>query len=281
MRDRLSGEEALLPDADADVDADRIRLRARFTEAAGLYDRARPGYPDALFDDLVALAGLRDGARVLEIGPGTGQATLPLARRGFAVAAVELGAEMAAVVRAKLAPYPRCSVHVGAFEEWPLPDEPFDLVLAATAWHWIDPVLGLARAAQALRPGGHLAVIDTRHVAGGTRAFFVDIQEQCYAKWMGDDATLRLTPSAALPAVTDGFAASGRFAEPEVRLYHQDIRYTRQQYLDVLSTYSGHRDLPDDRREGLLNCIGTLIDTRFGGAVVKRYRDDLVVTRRL
>ncbi len=268
-------------DASDSADADRTRLRARFTEAADLYDRARPGYPDALFDDLVALAGLREGARILEIGPGAGQATLPLARRGFAVTAVELGMEMAAVARAKLAPYPRCTVHVATFEEWPLPAEPFDLVLAATAWHWIDPATGFVRAARALRRGGHLAVIDTRHVEGGTSQFFVDIQEGCYARWMGDDATLRLQESAALPAVTAGFAASGLFGEPTVRLYHQDIPYTTRQYLDVLNTYSGHRDLPANRRDGLLGCIAAIIDTRFGGAIVKRYRDDLVVSPRL
>jgi ubiquinone/menaquinone biosynthesis C-methylase UbiE len=58
-------------------------LRASFDDVAERYDRARPGYPAELFDDLAALTGLRAGDRVLEIGPGTGQATLPLARRAL------------------------------------------------------------------------------------------------------------------------------------------------------------------------------------------------------
>ena len=68
------------------------RLRVTFDGDAERYDRARPGYPAATFDDLLALTGLGPGARVLEIGCGTGQATVPLAERGCQIVAVELGA---------------------------------------------------------------------------------------------------------------------------------------------------------------------------------------------
>jgi len=256
------------------------RLRARFDEAAELYDRARPTYPDALFDDVVALAGLRAGARILEIGCGTGQATLPLARRGFAVEAVELGAELAAVARRKLAGFPDVTVHVTTFEEWALPPEPFDLVLAATSWHWVDPAVRFVKAAAALRPGGALAVVDTRHIEGGTSAFFADVQAACYAAFMGDDATLRLPDSESLAVETAGFVESGWFEPPLTREYERDLPYTTAEYLDVLNTYSGHRDLPPEAHDGLLGCIAGLIDERFGGRIEKRYRFDLVVARR-
>ncbi|WP_236788829.1 bifunctional 2-polyprenyl-6-hydroxyphenol methylase/3-demethylubiquinol 3-O-methyltransferase UbiG [Amycolatopsis sp. GM8] len=75
------------------------------------------------------------GHRVLEIGCGTGQATMPLAKRGYAITAVELGAEMAAVAHRKLADFPDVEITVSAFEDWPLLREPFDSVFAATAFH--------------------------------------------------------------------------------------------------------------------------------------------------
>jgi protein-L-isoaspartate O-methyltransferase len=81
------------------AEADRARLRATFDEAAERYDRTRPGYPPAVFDDLAELAGVGPGRRVLEIGPGTGQATVPLAERGCRIVAVELGAGLAAVAQ--------------------------------------------------------------------------------------------------------------------------------------------------------------------------------------
>src|SRR5919197_1861623 len=102
---------------------DRRRLRATFEEVPELYDRARPLYPPALFDGLVAYAGLAAGARVLEIGCGTGQATLPLAERGLEVVCVELGAGLAGVARRKLAGFPRVEVVHAVFEDWQAADE--------------------------------------------------------------------------------------------------------------------------------------------------------------
>jgi protein-L-isoaspartate O-methyltransferase len=148
-------------------DADRHRLRATFAEDAELYERARPEYPAELFADLAALALLGPGSRVLEIGCGTGQATMALARLGCAVTAVELGGALAGIARRKLTGF-EARVVVTTFEDWQLPPEPFDLVVAATSFHWVDPAVRVRKSADALRPGGSLAVISTHHVAGGT-----------------------------------------------------------------------------------------------------------------
>jgi SAM-dependent methyltransferase len=141
-------------------------LRETFDEDAERYDRARPGYPAELFDDLAALTGLGAGDRVLEIGPGTGQATVSLAPRGYRIVAVELGAHLADVARRNVAAFPDVEVVNAPFESWPLPAAPFRAVFAATAFHWIDPDVRLTKAAQALAPDGALAVVTTSHVAG-------------------------------------------------------------------------------------------------------------------
>jgi SAM-dependent methyltransferase len=258
---------------------DRERLRATFDEAAELYDRARPGYPPALFEDLAELADLGPGSRVLEIGCGTGQATLPLAERGYTVVAVELGAGLAAVARRKLADFPAVSVVVAAFEDWPLPVQPFDAVVSATAFHWLDPAIRVAKSADALRAGGTLATISTHHVAGGTAALFAEVQA-CYERW--DPATppgLRLEPSAEIPFEHDELDQSDRFNAPTFRRYEWDQTYSTASYLEVLQTYSGHRALPPDLRHGLLTCIADLIDTRYQGAITKRYLTELRVAR--
>src|SRR5215217_71593 len=91
----------------------RSRLRATFNEDAALYDQVRPGYPAAMLDDIVELSGIPAGGRILEIGPGTGQVTLPWARRGYRIDAIELGAAMAAVARQKLAGVPAARIHIG------------------------------------------------------------------------------------------------------------------------------------------------------------------------
>jgi SAM-dependent methyltransferase len=215
---------------------------------------------------------------VLELGPGTGQATVPLARRGFAVVAVELSGGLADLARRRLAAFPAVEVVNAAFEDWPLPEAPFDAVVAATAFHWIDPAVRVAKAADALRPGGALAVIATHHVAGGTEDFFADVQ-RCYERWMpGTPAGLRAqAPGDVPPGDRVELEASGRFARVLTRRYERDLSYTTREYLDVLMTYSGHRALERDARERLLACIADLIDTRFGGRVAKRYLTELTV----
>jgi SAM-dependent methyltransferase len=261
----------------------RTELRETFDTAAERYDRARPGYPAELFDDLVEQARLEPGARVLEIGCGTGQATRPLAERGFTIVAVELGASLAAVARRNLAPFPAVEVVVAAFEDWPLPAEPFDLVLCATAFHWLDPAVRLKKVADALRPGGALAVIATEHVAGGTAPFFVDMQD-CYERW--DPATppgLRLQPSEAIPPAASRLQlddAPAQFEPGIERRYVWEQPYTTASYLDVLLTYSGHMAFPDAARAALLECIAHLIDTNHDGTIVKCYLNQLCVARR-
>src|SRR6266542_1334984 len=148
----------------ASPQSDPHRLRATFNAAAELYDRARPGYPAAVFAELFELASLGPGSRVLEIGCGTGKATIPIAQRGCTVVAVELGADLAAVARRNLDRFTAARVEVAAFEHWPLPPEPFDAVVAATAFHWLDPAVRVAKAADALCPGGALATIATHHL---------------------------------------------------------------------------------------------------------------------
>jgi SAM-dependent methyltransferase len=259
---------------------DRHRLRTTFDEEAELYDRARPGYPPALFGDLEELAGIGQGCRVLEIGPGTGQATAPLAERGCRVVAVELGAALAAVARRNLARFPAVQVVTGAFEDWPLPAEPFDVVLAATAFHWIDPRVRVAKAADALRPGGALATIATHHVAGGDEGFFVEVQD-CYERWDPDTPPgLRLPAAAEVPREAAEIDRSGRFGPVTFRRYERDLSYTTEGYLDVLRTYSGHRAMNPAARAGLLACIAELIDTRYGGRIRKRYLTELRLARR-
>lgn len=259
---------------------DYLRRRETFNEDAERYDRARPGYPGQIFDDLAA-AGVAPGARVLEIGCGTGQATVPLAKRGYQVVTVELGPEMAAVARRNLAGFDSVEVVTAAFEHWPLPDVPFDVVFSATAFHWVDPAVRVLKSADALRPGGLLAIVGTHHVAGGSEQFFVEVQD-CYERF--DPATppgIRLTAARDIPEDDRELTSSGRFGQVSFHRYEWEVAYSTTQYLDLLLTYSGHRALPDIQQQGLLDCIGQLIDVNHGGRIVKRYLTELRLAHRV
>src|SRR5438874_2139549 len=137
--------------------AGRRHLGRVFNEVPELYDRVRPTYPDELFADLVAITGMNERSAVLEVGCGTGQATRSLAALGCSVTAVEPGAGMAAVVRQRLGTSPNVRVETSSFEEWDDRGRQFDVLVAASAWHWVDPAIGWGRAHNVLHPEGWMA----------------------------------------------------------------------------------------------------------------------------
>ncbi|GIE78563.1 methyltransferase type 11 [Actinoplanes philippinensis] len=262
------------------TDTDREMLRTTFGEDAELYDRCRPRYPPQLFADLAELAGLGPHARVLEIGCGTGQATLPLAQRGCTVVAMDLSPDMAAIARRNLAPFPNVTVVASAFEDWQPSTGPFDAVLSATAFHWLDPDVRMIKAADLLRPAGVLGIVSTHHIAGGTNAFFADAQ-RCYERF--DPATppgMRLTSHDETADEAAEFERSARFGPVEFRRYDWQQTYTADEYLDLLMTYSGHRAMKPQARRDLFACIAHLIDNVHGGRITKQYRTRLALAVR-
>jgi SAM-dependent methyltransferase len=263
--------------------ADRERLAATFDRSADLYDEVRPGYPEALFDDIERLAGLARGARVFEIGAGTGKATVPLARRGYRVTALEPGPSLAAVARRNLAPYPEVELIESGFEAWPLEAGAFGLVAAATSFDWVDPAVRYSKAADALHPGGCLAIFWHYHVAIPGEDTFFDVSQDLHRQYGYPRELVGSPPEAsAVPAeVPQEALGSGLFEAVAVRHYPWSERITSERYLKLLRTFSGYLDLPDERREPLLAGLGALIDSDFGGAITKRYVTVLQLLRRV
>ena len=231
---------------------DRESLRRTFESAADLYEAARPTYPPELVDDLVELAQLEPGARLLEIGCATGKATRPLLDRGFSVVCVELGPELAAHARRNLAGHP-VEIHVAPFEEWEGEPGAFDLVYAATAWHWIDPALRYRRAHRLLRAGGHLAFWSAQHAfPADLDPFFTEIQEVYDA--IGESHDEETWPPPPPEEVSDDSAeieASGLFEDVQVRRYVWQRMYTADEYIALLNTFSGHIAMQDAKRAHL------------------------------
>jgi SAM-dependent methyltransferase len=262
------------------TDTDREMLRTTFGQDAELYDRCRPGYPPPLFTDLAVLAALGPRARVLEIGCGTGQATLPLAQLGCTVVAMDLSPDMAAIARHNLAQFPNVTVVASAFEDWQPSNGTFDAVLSATAFHWLDPEIRMIKAAELLRPGGALGIISTHHIAGGTDAFFADAQ-RCYERFdPGTPPDMRLTTDDESPEEAAEFDRSARFGRVEFRRYPWQQTYTAPEYLDLLMTYSGHRAMEPQARSDLFACITHLIDDVYNGQIIKQYRTRLTIAHK-
>ncbi len=227
---------------------DRASLRRlSFGPVADAYDRIRPDYPAALFDDVLGYARAPLD-RVLEVGAGTGKATRALTARGLFVHAVEPDPQMAAVLRERV---PSAEVSVGGFETTPT-DTAYDLLVSAQAWHWVDPQLRWARAAQVLRPGGALALFwNHDHPADPSVAARLQV---AHDRWTPDIRIDDPLPEGDVGDQWPGpfLAQLSAFTDLESRHYAWQRVLPGADYVDLLSTMSTYRIQSAETRDALL-----------------------------
>ncbi len=224
------------------------------------YDRTRPAYPPAFLERLVAALPGRD---VLDIGTGTGILARQLAGKGCRVWGVEPDERMAAFARMT-----GVAVDVATFEEWDPHGRTVDAVVAGTAWHWVDPDLGTAKAAQVLRPGGLLVPVwnvvfgESRVDQAFADAFAELVPEAPFrlpTGLTGTDAYARL-----LDLASTAIRAQAGFGEPERWEFAWDRTCTREEWLDLLPTSGALTRVDATRREVILDRVGAVIDALGG-----------------
>lgn len=230
------------------------------------YDRARPGYPDALVARVVAGS---PGPTVLDVGTGTGIAARQFQAAGCAVLGVEPDLRMAELARAR-----GLEVEVATFESWRPSGRTFDTVIAAQSWHWVDQRRGAAKAAEVLRPGGRLAVFGhvyepPAEVAEPFAAAFRRVVPD--SPFNDRPARIPLTVyEAGYARVADGIRETGRFDEPEQWRFDWSREYTRDQWLALLPTTGGLTSLPQEQTAEILAAVGAAVDS-IGGRFTMSY----------
>lgn len=265
--------------------ADQRGLGRVFDEVPELYERVRPGYPEQMLADLAGIAGVGAGSSVLEVGCGTGQATRPLAALGCAVTAIDPGAGMVALARQRLAGFDSVDVERSTFEEWDDRGRRFDAVVAASAWHWVDPAIGWRRARDVLNPGGWMALLG--HVVVRRPG-----EPEVYAETA--DLHERFSPGNpgwGHPPVEDEVRATdtgwgqvedpgGLFGPVIVRWYPTVQWCDGQGFADLLRSQSLYRGLDPGVREPLLDAVAAHIRTRMGDRAPRRYLSVLRIGQR-
>ena len=262
-------------------DRKRHELRAGFDKAAEAYQRTRPVCPPQAFDDLIRLAALRPGDRVVEIGCGTGQATVPLSERGVAVTAIELGPALADVARRRLAAFPATEVVTTSFEDWDPRGARFAAVVAFSSLHWIDPRLRYAKPADLLEPGGAMVVGGCLWARpAGAGRFWTDVQQDYRAVgYQGDPPP----PPEQIGAWHFPAEAGAFFDEVASFRYPFSVIYSPEDYLAILAilaSQSGTRALGETRSADFLARVRARLESLGSPPLTATFVGHLTVARR-
>jgi SAM-dependent methyltransferase len=218
------------------------------------------------------------------VGCGTGQATRSLAALGSSVTALEPGPEMAAVARRRLATFGNVTVERSTFEDWD-DGRRFDLIVAASSWHWVDPSIGWHRAHDLLNPGGWMAllghVVVRRPGEPEVYAMTADLHEQ----FSPINPDWRHPPFEEEVWDDDGWGPGGDpdglFGPPVVLCYPTVQWFDGSGFADLLRSQSIYRKLDPGIREPLLDAVAERIRTRMGDRAPRRYLTFLRVGHRL
>jgi len=241
------------------------RRRLSFGTVADLYDQSRPSYPEELVDGVLEFAGADEPDRAVEVGAGTGKATLLFAERGLNVVAIEPSAEMAGVARRNCADYDNVTIVQTEFERWRPPGPEFRLVFSGQAWHWISPEVRYVAARAALEEGGALAAFWNRPdwSACDLRD---EIAEAYRVGGRGGDTDDPMNPTGRFEDNfwSEEIAGADGFDGAEVRRYQWHSDYTPAEYVALLGTHSPCLILDPPERERLLADIAAAIDGHGG-----------------
>jgi SAM-dependent methyltransferase len=261
-----------------------------FDGVVAAYDARRPGFPAAVFADIGRLTGIGPGSQVVEVGPGTGKATVGLAALGASVVGIEPGPALAAATADRCRSSGRVTVVNQRFEDWDAAGARFDAVVAANSWHWVDPVVRWTKAHALLRPRGWLVLVGHFVVAEpgvpevyAETADLHDRHAPGHPGWGHPPTPAAVTAAAdaAARSIVDLERALGRapeppsatasFDPPTVRWHRQAQHLDARGFVELLRTTSLYGGLPADVREPLLHAIEERIRTRMGDRAQRSY----------
>ena len=248
--------------------------RTIFDEIVINYDKIRGRYPGKLYEDVIRYSEPEKGKKALEIGAGTGKATAPFLDMGYVVTAVEMGTNMTQFLLKKFKEYKNFNVITATFEDALLEDASYDLIYAASSFHWVDAEIGCPKVFRLLKNGGAFALFRNNPVPAEGEELYEEIQT-VYEKYYNSYYRLKERPVRKSKEefwkpseIYKGFRFEGLerygFSEITMKLYDSSRTYSADEYIALLDTYSDHRGLPDDNRTALYAGIKEAI-LRHGG----------------
>ena len=266
-----------------------LNRRTHFDEIVANYDKIRPEYPRELFNDIFKYSNSTKGKNALEIGAGTGKATKPFLEAGYSVTAVEVGENMAEFLKERYREYNNFNVILSDFENASLEENCYDLIYAASAFHWVNPEVGCPKTFRLLKNGGVVALFRYNAIPSIGEKVYEDIQtvyeKHYYSYYKSNKRPVKkshadfCTPAEILHSF--GFKSLSEYGFSDISMTFYDITrsFSADEFVAIRDTFSDHRGLPEDNRNALYAELKEAI-LKNGGRFDERYTFQLYMGRK-
>ncbi len=227
-------------------------FRTIFDRVPEQFDKWRPRYCDELYRDLIEYAALAPEKTVLEVGPGTGQATEPVLQSGCHYTAIELSEVFTGIMQDKFASYPNFHILNADFETYNFGESSFDLLYSAAAFQWIPEKIGYPKAYSLIKSGGAFAMLlmrpDIQPGGGYTDEPLYSKIQEVYAAYF--------RPETEYTCSLDYEACEKYgFVDLERHEYRKTRCYTADEYIALIGTHSNHISLQEPFRASFYDGI--------------------------
>jgi ubiquinone/menaquinone biosynthesis C-methylase UbiE len=252
--------------------------RTTFANISELYDKARISYPQPLINDIIDFSKLEKRDKILDVGCGTGQATILFAQKSFNVVGLDLGKDLIEVARKKCSSFSNVDFEISTFEDADFPDELFDLIISGMAWHWIKPEGREEKAYKILKENGTLALFWSYQRKW--ESSFVQTVGKVLDNYGGID---RGPAGSKVKQISDSlhneFRKSKLFSQVELKEYDEDIQFTKEKYLNLVVSYGWVQKLSEEKRNQLIEDLQELLK-KYEEPLIVPYRYVLVLARK-
>lgn len=258
-----------------------IERKYLFNSVVQDYAQARPNYPIEMLHDIENITKINHKSKILEIGCGTGQASELFVYHNYDLTAVELGDQMVAYVKDRFVNYANFRVIHSAFEDY-VSTQLYDLFFAASAFHWIDPLIGYKKVNSHLKDTGYMVLCwnskDEAAIKTDILQKLSDIYNECVPELAESRSNNKMIHSheQRMQQITE----SGYFTDLIYKSYPYERTCNANEYIQLLGTYSDHIALAQEKKQLLFSRVHELI-VKNGNQITIPYEVKTYIARNL
>lgn len=253
-------------------------LETTFNSIYYEYDKWRPTYVPELYKSIQEFKHIDKSTIALEIGIGTGQATLPILETGCLITAVELGDKLAQYTKKKYVDYKNFQVINTMFQDYTNEPNSFDLIFSASAFHWIPEKIGYEKVYALLKPGGVFARFANHPFKDKGREEMFDAIQELYKEYMPGSSADKEYDEENAKKRSD-IAKKYGFINTTYRIYKRTRTFSAKEYISLLGTYSDHIAIEQQKREAFFSKIQKVIE-EYGNEITLYDTIDLQLARK-